>query len=98
MNTLLMLLFFISTFLVVTGVHEQRIKEAKIERDVVYRYIPRSAMDEQYYGTSASARFRGLFNDDTPWMEKNLKGYDSDASYDTDEDESSRNIDETNIA
>ena len=70
MKTLIMLLLFISGFLIVSGVHEQRLEEANKKRKVVYRYIPRSAIDEQYYGTPASSHFQGMFGEGkSPWLE-----------------------------
>jgi hypothetical protein len=70
MKTLLMLLVFISGFLIVSGLHEQTLEEAKKQKKVVYRYIPRSAIDEQYYGTPASAHFQGMFGEGkSPWLE-----------------------------
>lgn len=70
MKTLLMLLVFLSGFLIVSGIHEQRLEEARAKRKVVYRYIPRSAIDEQYYGAPASAHFQGMFGEGkSPWLE-----------------------------
>ena len=70
MKTLLMLLVFLSGFLIISGLHEQSLEEAKKNKKVVYRYIPRSAIDEQYYGTPASAHFQGMFGEGkSPWLE-----------------------------
>lgn len=70
MKTLLMLLVFLSGFLIVSGLHEQSLEEAKKQKKVVYRYIPRSAIDEQYYGAPASAHFQGMFGEGkSPWLE-----------------------------
>lgn len=70
MKTLIMLLMFISAFLIISGIHEQRLETAKNNKTVVYRYIPRSALDEQYYGTQASAHFQGMFTESkSPWLE-----------------------------
>lgn len=70
MKTLVMLLLFISGFLVLSGVHEQRLREAGEKRKVVYRYIPRSALDQQYYGAPASVHFQGMFGEGkSPWLE-----------------------------
>lgn len=70
MKTLVMLLVFISGFLIISGVHEQRIQEANKNRKVVYRYVPRSALDQQFYGTPASAHFQGMFGEGkSPWLE-----------------------------
>lgn len=69
MKTLVMLLLFISAFIIITGIHEQRLAQAKDEKEVVYRYIPRSALDEQLYGTPASTQFLSMFADkETPWV------------------------------
>ena len=70
MKTLVMLLVFISGYLIISGVHEQRIREANNNRKVVYRYVPRSALDQQFYGTPASAHFQGMFGEGkSPWLE-----------------------------
>lgn len=70
MKTLIMLLMFISAFLIISGIHEQRLQTANMRKKVVYRYIPRSALDEQYYGTQASAHFQGMFAEGkSPWLE-----------------------------
>ena len=70
MKTLVMLLVFISGYLIISGVHEQRIQEANKNRKVVYRYVPRSALDQQFYGTPASAHFQGMFGEGkSPWLE-----------------------------
>ena len=70
MKTLVMLLVFISGYLIISGVHEQRIREANKNRKVVYRYVPRSALDQQFYGTPASAHFQGMFGEGkSPWLE-----------------------------
>ena len=64
-----MLLLFISAFIIITGIHEQRLAQAKDNKEVVYRYIPRSALDEQLYGTPASTHFLSMFADkETPWV------------------------------
>ncbi len=69
MKTLVMLLLFISAFIIITGIHEQRLAQVKDNKEVVYRYIPRSALDEQLYGTPASTHFLSMFADkETPWV------------------------------
>lgn len=67
MRTIALLLIFLASLLIITDVYEGRVAAARADRRVVYRYVPRSALDEQYYGTPASARFQSMFATPSPW-------------------------------
>lgn len=85
MKTLIMLLMFISAFLIISGIHDQRLESANRKKKIVYRYIPRSALDEQYYGTQASAHFQGMFTErKSPWMGASTPEEEGKQSFDFD--------------
>lgn len=66
MRLLIVTLIFLGALLIVQGVNDRRVERAREESRVEYRYIPRSALDEQYYGTPASERFAPMFAEAHP--------------------------------
>lgn len=68
MRLFVFLLLLVSGYMVLTAVYEERLRDAQVRERVVYRYVPRSASDEAYYGTPASAAFHGMFSSDSAWM------------------------------
>ena len=74
MKSLITLLFIMAGFLIMSGIHEERLAKVKKQTQVVYKYIPRSALDEQYNGTPVSTRFQKMFDASktSTWMEQSV--------------------------
>jgi hypothetical protein len=47
MKSLIVFVLFVGMFLVVSGVYEQRLEQARKEKKIEYRFIPRSMYEEQ---------------------------------------------------
>ncbi len=63
MTNIAMVIMFAGILLVVHGIYEQMYKELKEQRQIQYRFIPRSTYDEQMT-TSVSALYKNMFTDD----------------------------------
>lgn len=71
---MIVFMLFVGMFLVVSGVYEQRLKEAREERRVEYRFIPRTLYEEQLAGGDADGsstlfaeRVMPMFRGSQPW-------------------------------
>lgn len=74
MKTLIVFMLFVGLFLCVSGVYEQRLKEAREEKRVEYRFIPRTMYEEQLSGgdgdgasTLFAERVLPMFGGEQPW-------------------------------
>lgn len=47
MKSLVVLALFVGIFLITSGIYEQRIEEARKDKKIEYRFIPRTYYDEQ---------------------------------------------------
>ncbi len=63
MTNLALVIMFAGILLVVHGIYQQMYKELKEQRQIQYRFIPRSLYDEQMT-TSVSALYKNMFTDD----------------------------------
>lgn len=61
MKSVVMLLLFIGTLLIVHTIYEQKLAEAKKQRKIEYRFIPRTLYDEQVGEPTVSNNFAPMF-------------------------------------
>ena len=62
MRSLITLTFIVGLFMVVSGIYEQKLLDAIETKKVEYRFIPRSAYEEQMDSTQVSTNTRGMFD------------------------------------
>lgn len=72
MKVLIVFMLFVGLFLVISGVYEQRLQEAKDERRIEYRFIPRTLYEEQLQGSDGAStlfaeRVLPMFATEQPW-------------------------------
>lgn len=72
MKVLIVFMLFVGLFLVVTGVYEQKLEEAREERKIEYRFIPRTLYEEQLPGndgapTMFAETISPMFKKTQPW-------------------------------
>lgn len=61
MKSIILLLFFAGAFLVVHSIYEQKLQEERNNKKVVYKFVPRSMLDDQFDDSHVSKRFNGMF-------------------------------------
>jgi hypothetical protein len=62
MKSLITLTFIVGLFMVVSGIYEQKVMDALESKKVEYRFIPRSAYEEQMDSTQVSTNTRAMFD------------------------------------
>jgi hypothetical protein len=70
MKTLVVLVLFIGMFFVIQGVYEQKLKEATENKEIEYKFIPRTYYEEQIQNSDFAANTAQLFNSSSagPWI------------------------------
>jgi hypothetical protein len=74
MKSIAITLFFLGIILIVNGYYKNKIKNMKHEQKYKYKYrfIPRSYYDEQLQHNDIDKQFNSMFNEDTPWHQRNV--------------------------
>jgi hypothetical protein len=71
MKTLINFILFTGMFLIISGVYEQKLEAAKKEKQIEYRFIPRSLYEEQLgSNTTFAEKIKPMFES------QNISGYD----------------------
>lgn len=60
MGNVAIVLLFVGVLMVLSAVHEQRVRELKENKQIQYRFIPRSIYDEQM-STAVSSLYKNMF-------------------------------------
>jgi hypothetical protein len=71
MQSLIMLMLFVGMLMIVHGVYEQRLKALEKNKQVEYRFIPRTYYDEQLAESTVTKTFKRMFDRESPWSDRN---------------------------
>ncbi len=66
MKQLILLLLFIGVIMIMHGIYQEKIKAAKENVKVEYRFIPRTYLEEQLAASTISHQFKNMFNKSSP--------------------------------
>ena len=70
MKQVIMLLLFIGVIMIMHGIYQQKLKAAKENVKIEYRFIPRTYYEEQLSSnTTVTGNFKNMFDKTSPWME-----------------------------
>ena len=84
MKTMVIFVLFVGMFLVIQGVYEEKLKAANENKQVVYKFIPRTYYEEQLDSKSAdlTSKVAPMFNKESPWFDRTVGApLDIDKSY-----------------
>jgi hypothetical protein len=70
---LILFLFFVSAFLIITGIYEQRIAALEKTPKIEYRFIPRTFYEEQMaYNNTVTDKLSNFFQGESPWYDRTI--------------------------
>lgn len=73
MKSIILFVFFIAVFLIISGIYEQKLDAAKQNKQIEYRFIPRTYYEEQMgEGGEVSNKFSSIFNNESPWYDRTI--------------------------
>ena len=71
MKTVVILILFVGMFLIIQGVFEEKLKAVEGNKQVVYKFIPRTYYEEQLENDLTS-KVSPMFNKVGPWFDRNV--------------------------
>jgi hypothetical protein len=72
MKTLVIFVLFIGMFLIIQGVYEEKLKAANDNKQVVYKFIPRTYYEEQLADSDLTQKVAPMFNKTSPWFDRTV--------------------------
>lgn len=72
MRAVILLLMFLGMAIVLHSIYEERIKHAREQVKIEYRFLPRTLYEEQMAQTDVLGQFKGMFDRATPWLPEDL--------------------------
>jgi hypothetical protein len=73
MKEIVMMLLFIGIIMIMHGIYQQKIQEAKNNVKIQYRFIPRTYYEEQLASTNTvTSTFKNMFTTESPWFDRNI--------------------------
>ena len=70
---LVMFIFFTSAFLIMTGIYEQKLAEARNNKQIEYRFIPRTYYEEQMgKNNTVTDKMSDMFMMESPWFDRTV--------------------------
>ena len=72
MKSIILLGIFIGAFLIMTGIYEEKLKVAKSKKQIEYKFIPRTYLEEQLSNDDVSLKFSDAFNFVSPWFDRTV--------------------------
>lgn len=74
MKTLILFILFLGLFFVMNGIYEQKLQAVQKEKEIEYKFIPRSLYEEQLSKESTSglldSKFPDMFGKASPWFDQ----------------------------
>jgi hypothetical protein len=70
MKTIVILCLFLGMFLIMQGVFDQKLLAAQNQKQVEYKFVPRTYYEEQLDNNGIYDKVATLFNQDEPWYNK----------------------------
>lgn len=76
MKSILLFLFFIGSFLILSGVYEQKLDIAEQNKKIEYRFIPRTYYEEQMNQEGdIMTKYGDLFKTESPWYDRTIGSF-----------------------
>lgn len=73
MKPFFVLAFFIGCLFIIIGIYEQKLEIAEQNKQIEYRFIPRTFYEEQMgNGASVSDKFGSMFDNESPWFDRTV--------------------------
>jgi hypothetical protein len=72
MQSLVIFIFIIGSFLIMHGIYEQKIKSIEKNKRIEYRFIPRTYLEEQLEDSNVSGKMANMFTKESPWFERTV--------------------------
>lgn len=63
---------FVGSFLVLTGIYEEKIKQAESVKKIEYKFIPRTYYEEQMAESDLLLKVGDMFNSVSPWYDRTI--------------------------
>jgi hypothetical protein len=70
MKTLVILVLFVGMFLIIQGVYDEKLKAAEENKQVVYKFIPRTYYEEQLQDSDLETKMASMFSKASTWNER----------------------------
>lgn len=80
MKAIILLLLFIGMFMVVHGIYEQKLKAAEANKQIEYKFVPRTYYEEQIMAGEGdvTTKMADIFDKASPWFDQYIgAGLDS---------------------
>jgi len=71
MKTVIILILFVGMFLIIQGVFEEKLRAVEGNKQVVYKFIPRTYYEEQL-DNDLTSKVAPMFNKTAPWFDRNV--------------------------
>jgi hypothetical protein len=72
LKSYVVLTLFIGLFLVMQGIHEQRLKTMNKLIKTEYKFVPRTLYDEVLTNNDVQSTYKNYFDSPDPWYERNI--------------------------
>lgn len=73
MKSIIVFMFFIAFFFILTGVYDQKLEAAQQNKEIEYRFIPRTLYEEQTSNAGeVSDKFGSMFDNESPWFDRTV--------------------------
>ena len=73
MRSFIVLTFFVACLLLVIGIYEQKLDIAEKNKQVEYKFVPRTFYEEQMSnGVSVSETYSTMFKTESPWFDRTV--------------------------
>lgn len=70
MKTLVILVLFVGMFLIIQGVYEEKLKAEKENKQIEYKFIPRTYYEEQLQSGELQGKMSRMFDQVSPWFDR----------------------------
>jgi len=71
MKSLILLLLFVGMFMIVNGIYEEKLNAVQAQKEIEYKFIPRTYYDEQTYTRPGDLqdKMANIFDTASPWFD-----------------------------
>ena len=70
MKTLVILVLFVGMFLIIQGVYDEKLKAEKENKQIEYKFIPRTYYEEQLQSGDLHGKMSRMFDQVSPWFDR----------------------------
>lgn len=72
MQALIIFFIFAGFFLIMAGIYEEKLKIAEGNKQIEYRFIPRTYYEEQLSNSDLTSKVADMFNYESPWFDRTV--------------------------